>query len=62
VRAGLRLMPEMGASKVMNRVTSSPAKQPVKRAKARILLTVKTVAIITNAMANSPSQAAKRPN
>ena len=62
VRAGFMLIPDNGASKVMNRATSVPAATPVKRAiGAGAFDTVSTTLMSTNAMSASERNAAGTP-
>lgn len=63
VRAGFRLVPESGASKVMNVATSSPEITPVNRAIRRDPLEKRrTTSIKTKVIENSATNAAPEPN
>ena len=61
VRAGLMLMPESGASKVMYRKTSVPANNPVKRASFGVLVRNSTISIMPQAIAASAMNATPTP-
>jgi hypothetical protein len=57
VRAGFMLIPDSGASSVMNAATSTPAAMPVSRASRSAFDITRTVSIITNEIAVSAPKA-----
>ena len=62
LRAGLRLIPDSGASRVMETATSAPARSPVRGAsRGRRAVVVRTIVIITKAIASSARNATDIP-